>query len=247
MNRTLIAAIGLMLAFCAGIFFYAEWQKQKFDASLPEPPAPIQVQAAETTEAGHTEGGHWHGDEWHAEPHNVHMAQHPLPKRDSHRPRQKLSQEQIDALDSSFYGSLGLDVPPKGHHYVWEAPEVVMRDENGNPIMLRDDEPYVEITTTIGFAPTRAQWEHYQELLRAQNLAFVNDNDAEYQRLRDEIKQFQAKAQGEIPSVSGAWAAPADGDVEAFNREMHRKVDERTRQAYRDAGLGHMVDYPELW
>ena len=65
MNRTLIAAIGLMLAFCAGIFFYAEWQKRAFDASLPEPPAPIQVRAAETT------GGHWHGDEWHAEPHNA--------------------------------------------------------------------------------------------------------------------------------------------------------------------------------
>ena len=70
MNRTLIAAIGLILAFCIGIFFYAEWQKQKFDASLPEPPAPTEVQAAETETE--TEGGHWHGDEWHAEPHEVH-------------------------------------------------------------------------------------------------------------------------------------------------------------------------------
>ena len=69
MNRTLIAAICLMLAFCTGIFFYAEWQKQKFDASLPEPPAPVQVQAAETETE--TDGGHWHGDEWHAEPHEV--------------------------------------------------------------------------------------------------------------------------------------------------------------------------------
>ena len=65
MNWTLIAAIGIILAFCAGIFFYAEWQKRAFDASLPEPPAPIQVRAAETA------GGHWHGDEWHAEPHNA--------------------------------------------------------------------------------------------------------------------------------------------------------------------------------
>ena len=73
MNRTLIAAIGLMLAFCAGIFFYAEWQKQKFDASLPEPPAPTEVQAAETETE--TEGGHWHGDEWHAEPHEVQEVQ----------------------------------------------------------------------------------------------------------------------------------------------------------------------------
>ena len=247
MNRTLVIAISILLAFCAGIYFWTEWQKKEFDASLPEPPAPVQVQAAETND-GHT-GGHWHGDEWHAEPHAdmKHVAQQTSPKRDSHQPRRKLSQEQIDALNLSFYGSLGLDVPPKGHHYVWEAPEVVMRDENGNPIMLRDDEPYIEITTVIGFAPTRAEWDRYQELLRAQDLAFVNDDDAESQRLRDEIEQFRAEVQGEIPSVSGSWAVSADEDVEAFNREMNRKVDERMRQAYRDYGLGHMVDFPEAW
>ena len=67
MNKKLIAAIGFMLAFCIGIFFYAEWQKARFKASLPEPPAPTQVQSVETE----TEGGHWHGDEWHAEPHTA--------------------------------------------------------------------------------------------------------------------------------------------------------------------------------
>ena len=68
MNRTMVIAISILLAFCAGIYFWTEWQKKEFDASLPEPPAPVQVQAAETND-GHT-GGHWHGDEWHAEPHN---------------------------------------------------------------------------------------------------------------------------------------------------------------------------------
>ena len=60
--KTMAIAIGFIIAFCAGIFFYAEWQKAKFDASLPQPPT--EVQAAET------DGGHWHGDEWHAEPHD---------------------------------------------------------------------------------------------------------------------------------------------------------------------------------
>ena len=62
-TKTMAIAIGILIALCAGIFFYAEWQKAKFDASLPQPPT--EVQAAET------EGGHWHGDEWHAEPHNA--------------------------------------------------------------------------------------------------------------------------------------------------------------------------------
>ncbi len=58
MNRTtLIIAIGIIIAACTGIYFWTEWQKQEFDASLPKPPAED------------TAGGHWHGDEWHAEPH----------------------------------------------------------------------------------------------------------------------------------------------------------------------------------
>ena len=71
MNKKLIAAIGFMFAFCIGIFFYAEWQKQKFDASLPEPPAPTQVRAETETDDRHTEAGHWHGDEWHTTPHTA--------------------------------------------------------------------------------------------------------------------------------------------------------------------------------
>ena len=66
-QKTIIIAIGFLIAFCAGIIFYAEWQK-RFEALLPEapilppkpPPTPIQ-----NTDAG----GHWHDGEWHAEPH----------------------------------------------------------------------------------------------------------------------------------------------------------------------------------
>ena len=58
MNRTtLIIAIGIIIAVCTGIYFWTEWEKARFDASLPKPPAED------------TAGGHWHGDEWHAEPH----------------------------------------------------------------------------------------------------------------------------------------------------------------------------------
>ena len=65
MNRTtLILAIGIIIAVCTGIYFWSEWQKQEFDASLPKPPTDEQQQSADDTA-----GGHWHGDEWHAEPH----------------------------------------------------------------------------------------------------------------------------------------------------------------------------------
>ena len=64
MNRTLVIAISILLAFCAGIYFWTEWQKKEFDASLPKPPAVEEQQVTDDTA-----GGHWHGDEWHAEPH----------------------------------------------------------------------------------------------------------------------------------------------------------------------------------
>ena len=67
MNRKLIAAIVVIIAVCIGIYFWTEWEKARFDASLPKPPVPEQVRAAEVND-GHA-GGHWHGDEWHAEPH----------------------------------------------------------------------------------------------------------------------------------------------------------------------------------
>ena len=73
MNRTLVIAISILLAFCAGIYFWTEWQKKEFDASLPKPPAVEEQQVIDDTVddvAGNTTGGHWHGDEWHAEPHN---------------------------------------------------------------------------------------------------------------------------------------------------------------------------------
>ena len=74
MNRTLVIAISILLAFCAGIYFWTEWQKKEFDASLPEPPAVEEQQVADDVAddvTDDTAGGHWHGDEWHAEPHEV--------------------------------------------------------------------------------------------------------------------------------------------------------------------------------
>ena len=56
--KTLISGLCILLAICLAIYFYAEWQKQEFDATLPVPPEPPAEEQA---------GGHWHGDEWHAD------------------------------------------------------------------------------------------------------------------------------------------------------------------------------------
>ena len=65
MNRTLVIAIGIVIAICLGVHFYAQWDMKRFEASLPKPPAVEQEPHVAETETA----GHWHGDEWHDEPH----------------------------------------------------------------------------------------------------------------------------------------------------------------------------------
>ncbi len=64
--RQITTSAILLVAFCTGLYFWGEWQKRKFDASLPKPPVVQQQTRAETETAGH-----WHDGEWHAEPHEV--------------------------------------------------------------------------------------------------------------------------------------------------------------------------------
>lgn len=74
MARQLVIASGLLIAFCAGIFFYAEWQKKQFDAALPKPPA--QNPAAHGTK-GHVHEHNVHEDDMHGD--NVHAEEAPEP------------------------------------------------------------------------------------------------------------------------------------------------------------------------
>ena len=114
MNRTLVIAISILLAFCASLYFWTEWQKKEFDASLPEPPAVEEQQVAEDTVddvAGDTAGGHWHGDEWHAEPHRDAVLDEGMHFTDL--------REQIDVLETGnpdFQESPTYELPPGISH-----------------------------------------------------------------------------------------------------------------------------------
>ena len=93
--KTLISAICIILAICFAIYFWGEWGKARFDASLPTPPA-----AEEQT------GGHWHGDEWHADDaHENDTGETELiPSVDwqpsTGRPHEAVKPEGLDALDA---------------------------------------------------------------------------------------------------------------------------------------------------
>ena len=95
--KTLISAICIILAICFAIYFWGEWEKARFDASLPTPPPePADEQA----------GGHWHGDEWHADdaPENDTGETELIPSDDWQpsmgRPHEAIKPEGLDALDA---------------------------------------------------------------------------------------------------------------------------------------------------
>ena len=85
--KTLISAICILLAICLAFYFYAEWQKQRFDAALPKPPP---------EPADEQSGGHWHGDDWHAD--DAHAQDDWQPS--TGRPHEAVKPEGPDALDA---------------------------------------------------------------------------------------------------------------------------------------------------
>lgn len=70
--KTLIAAIVLILALCIGLYFWAEWKKARFDASLPTPPPAAEHSAEDAgREHVHSHAGHQH------EPADIHQHERP--------------------------------------------------------------------------------------------------------------------------------------------------------------------------
>ncbi len=125
MNRKLIAAIVVIIAVCIGIYFWTEWEKARFDASLPKPPAEEEQVADDVTED--TAGGHWHGDEWHAEPHPAPKpAKPPRPFEvfvtAEEMPRTSTGEGPAEPKRRTLWNSIDVDFPPEGCTAPTQAP-----------------------------------------------------------------------------------------------------------------------------
>ena len=248
-TKTMAIAIGILIALCAGIFFYAEWEKARFDASLPEPPVPPKAQTAS--------GGHWHGDEWHAEPHTVEQTtQARAPAETEAEPLtphiaapelppdavdlSKLSPEEFKQAIEQLYAQAGVEPPPEGYGYLWEAPFVVKRDENGKPMQYKIGEPIITIFYSQGFAPTYEQYQQYKQLQAEANLAELEGDFETAQQLHNEIQQIRDNAQGEVPRVHSRLVVPANMDFEAAEYNEERQIEKALDEAYAEMGLGYL-------
>ena len=108
MNRKpFVIAIGILLAVCLGVYFYAQWDMKRFDAVLPEPPPADTAVETPMETAGEDTGdepsaGHWHGDVWHEEPHTAEPAPpaqpvSPEPQRFVYRAPHEITKDNFNA------------------------------------------------------------------------------------------------------------------------------------------------------
>ena len=201
MNRkTMVIAIGFLLAFCLGIHFYAEWNMAQFDASLPKPPVQKQQVADDVTDD--TAGGHWHGDEWHAEPHvdnplhlNTEAVSIPeIPHAPQLSAEEQVIREQQWKEWAKAYRAEWGDEPP------WDGDYRHIRDEHGYARRQYWDKPVAtHYKLEIGFAPTPAELQRYMNLLATlRNSESTGDTQLAAQ-IQAEMTEIVAANQSEIP------------------------------------------------
>ncbi|MYF97688.1 hypothetical protein F4212_00925 [Candidatus Poribacteria bacterium] len=147
-----------------------------------------------------------------------------------------LTSEQQRAIFDQFYTQFGLKVPPRGYDYRWKEPGVPYLDENGNPVLHKIGEPIVDIQMKVGFAPTREEFERYNQLKDDRIQAEVRRNSAEVARLDREIKALEASVQRIRPvHVLTIWST-----AEAKAKST-RVTTEKLNAALREHGLEHLI------
>ena len=150
-----------------------------------------------------------------------------------------LSPEEQQQIYDQFYIQHGLKPPPRGYEYVWKDEGVPRLDENGQPILLKKGDPWVEIKMGIGFAPTLEEYERYEQLREDHGWADSRGDVAEAERLAAEIEALEASVQRMRPlSMMSVWSGPTGTHDKARSRRIAR---EKYNTALREYGLAHLI------
>ena len=194
---------------------------------------PIEKPTTEAPVGEISQGGHVHADgTWHEGPHapvDALQTETPLSLEEKIRAHQQwLASAEGQKVINAAYKEAGLKPPPPNHYYV--------KDENGAYQLHSIFEPVVQIKLVDGFAPNPAQLERYLDLQASLWDALGRNATAEANTIRNEIEKLRDEARGKVPQAMGSWMTK-----EAKNK-VHSAMKEKTNQAYKDLGLGHMVE-----
>jgi hypothetical protein len=147
-----------------------------------------------------------------------------------------LSPEHQQRILDQFYHQRGLNPPPKGSEYVWKDIGVVLLDEKGDPVLHKKGEPYVTIKYGIGFAPTREEYERYEQLQEDQGWAASRGDVTEVERLTAEIEALETSVQRMRPISRMSLSIGAEASAKA-----DAAMDAKYNAALREYGLEHLI------
>lgn len=147
-----------------------------------------------------------------------------------------LTPEQQQQIFDQFYTRFGLKPPPFGYDYHWKEIGVPYLDENGNPVLHKIGEPIVDIQMKVGFAPTREEFEKYNQLKDDRDQADTRGDSAEVKRLDAEIKALESAVQRMRP-VNGVTISIGDEAISKASRVTREKLN----AALREHGLEHLI------
>ncbi|RKU10369.1 hypothetical protein C6503_19860 [Candidatus Poribacteria bacterium] len=228
-----------------------------------EPEKPTEQPKAQAPVDDTLQGGHVHDDgTWHAEPHEtVSDATNPdssadpfantIPIYDSATMRRL----EIEKRNAFYKERFGLGPPPEGYGYLLIDGNEVVLNPDGTPVLQQMELPdgtrmEYEIEMIEGFAPTREQWEHYQQLKQDREVALHRENRAEAARIQTEITQIEETARGLGPfGGSGSWMIPGHLDTPAYQARLSKMEDELRHKALIHMGMEYLIrpEGPEIY
>ena len=214
-----------------------------YKAVEPLPKSEVKAPVGDTSEGGHF---HADGNPWHEGPHETEVQ--PVPEADAAdagelKPRpgsflerylSQFSPAEAKRAMSAWYEQAGVPPPPRGYEYIWDDAWVVKRDANGEPVINKIGEPYIQVYTITAFAPNPEQARRYKEL-KNQRRDLAAGKFTELEAIRAEMYRIEDEAQGPYPFVTAF----------ASGKEAQSKASQRMREAEDKAlvefGLGHLV------
>lgn len=156
-----------------------------------------------------------------------------------------LSPEQLQEIYDSFYTRFGLKPPPRGYEYKWAAINVPLLDENGQPVLHKIGDPYIDIAIEVGFAPTKEEYDQLNQLKRDKKTAEFKGLVRQAASITEKIEKLEALVQRERPVLKGTMWIGQSG--EAYDRERVRRMSrEQLNEALRSYGLEHLIAESQL-
>ena len=271
-NRLFIGALAFFVLCVGGSLLYMHYDRQRGAAELAKNQERIKElterQTPQPTEteadiAEQTPQGHFHADgTFHAEPHETraHAANpdssadpfaNTIPIYDSATMRRL----EIEKRNAFYKERFGLGPPPEGYGYLLIDGNEVVLNPDGTPVLQQIELPdgtrmEYEIELREGFAPTREQWEHYQQLKQDREVALHREDRAEAARIQTEITQIEETARGLGPfGGSGSWMIPTHLDTAAYRARLNKMEKELKNKALIHMGMEYLIrpEGPEIY